>query len=135
METQIQIPRDDEGYVRRQCPQCEREFKILIQDVDEDTPTQSLALHCPYCGRPSPPDQFWTNEQVESIQAEAGQLMLGDLKRRGFDVSINPPPPPLVEPNDMTAVASPCHPDEPVKISEIWDGPIYCSTCGQAFTV
>jgi len=94
-----------------------------------------LELYCPYCGVPSPIDQLWTNAQVETFQAVAGIQMLDDLKRRGFAVSINPPPPPLLEPNDMNAVASPCHEEDPVKISEYWEGPIHCPICGKAFTV
>lgn len=137
MDVKIEISRDKDGYVRRQCPRCERVFKIIYKDTDEHSSSdeQPFHLYCPYCGVSSPPDQFWTNEQVETFQAAAGKLMLDDLKRRGFTVSTNPPPPPLVEPNDMTAVVSPCHSDEPVKIIDLWDGPIHCPMCGQAFTI
>jgi len=136
MEGRVEIPRDDAGYIRRQCPRCERAFKLLYQgDSEAATQTQVLELYCPYCGIPSPSDQFWTNEQVETFQAAAGKLMLDDLKRRGFQVSVNPPPPPLYEPNDMTAVASPCHADEPVKIIDIWEAAIHCPVCGQGFTI
>ena len=137
MEIPIEIPVDDEGYVRRQCPQCEREFKLIYQSGDNSASDveSPLELYCPYCGLSSPTDQFWTNAQVETFQAVAGKYMLDDLKQRGFAVSINPPPPPLAEPNDMNAVASPCHAEEPVKIYEYWDQPIHCPMCGSAFVV
>jgi endogenous inhibitor of DNA gyrase (YacG/DUF329 family) len=136
MEIPFEIPVDDEGYFRRQCPQCEREFKLQYQNDDGSTEEATVFdVYCPYCGISSPNDQFWTNAQVETIQAVAGRFMLDDLSRRGFTVSRNPPPPPLIEQNDMSAVASPCHPDEPLKILEPWIKEIYCPTCGKTFVL
>jgi hypothetical protein len=40
---------------------------------------------------------------------------------------------PLVEPDDMTMIASPCHGFEPVKVADDWTKPLYCLVCGQAF--
>jgi len=45
------------------------------------------------------------------------------------------PPDPLVEPNDMVAVASPCHPWEPIKVTEDWQESIHCLVCGTEFRV
>ncbi len=133
MELEIPIPRDQDGFVRRQCPRCERVFKWRVSDDERDNPRNRTENFCPYCGIASPTDEFWTNEQVEALQSAAGDAALRDLALRGFKVSMTPPPPPLVEPNDMDTVASPCHPTEPVKIIESWDGPIYCLVCGLLF--
>jgi hypothetical protein len=43
------------------------------------------------------------------------------------------PPIPLVEPNDMEMVASPCHGFEPVKVREDWTEPLHSLVCGAAF--
>jgi hypothetical protein len=40
---------------------------------------------------------------------------------------------PLVEPDDMTMVASPCHGFEPVKVADDWAEPLYCLVCGRPF--
>ena len=40
---------------------------------------------------------------------------------------------PLVEPDDLTMVGSPCHGFEPVKVADDWTEPLYCLVCGQAF--
>ena len=45
------------------------------------------------------------------------------------------PPTPLVEPSDMVAVTSPCHPWEPVKVLEEWTEPLHCLVCGQPFAL
>jgi hypothetical protein len=42
---------------------------------------------------------------------------------------------PLVEPSDMVAIVSPCHPWEPIKILENWDEAMHCLVCGQLFAI
>ena len=44
-------------------------------------------------------------------------------------------PAPLVEPNDMEIVASPCHAYEPVKVPQELRGPFFCLVCGAEFAV
>jgi hypothetical protein len=149
----IELPLDNLGFLRRECPNCERQFKWHHGPTDgmpEDAPNPD-EYHCPYCGVPAALDQWWTKEQVEAIQTTALreatpelEQMLRDalkpLNKSGViraDVKSEPinPPPPLFEPEDMVAVASPCHPYEPVKISEDWRDPLYCLVCGEAFTL
>jgi uncharacterized Zn-finger protein len=132
MELRLELPLDSDGFLRRQCPHCEREFKWKHEEADVPDRTD---VFCPYCGTQSSTDQCWTNAQVEAMQAAAGQEMLLGLKGSGFDVTIKPPPPPLVEPDDMDPVASPCHPTEPVKVQESWTDPIHCLVCGSEFVV
>lgn len=52
-----------------------------------------------------------------------------------LDVPYGTPPRPLIEPDDMTAVASPCHPYEPVKVLDDWDQPLHCLVCGEPYVV
>lgn len=137
MEISLKLPVDSDGYLRRQCPRCEREFKWKHgPDDGSDTSTPPRTeVFCPYCGQMSSTDQCWTNAQVEAMQGAGGSEMLRELENAGFRVSMNPPPPPLVELNDMEAVAPPCHPEEPIKIEEHWSEPIHCLVCGSAFVV
>ena len=45
-----------------------------------------------------------------------------------------PAPAPLVEPNDMLIIESPCHPWEPVKVPQARAGssPLFCLVCGES---
>jgi endogenous inhibitor of DNA gyrase (YacG/DUF329 family) len=151
----MELPLDSEGYLRRQCPKCERVFK-WHSDSDQGGSGESEqpdAYFCPYCGEPSPIDQWYTDEQVDYIQAlaaiEAMRIVERELKPSvdrlnqtgGGFVSMElklptaVPPSPLFEPDDMVAVEPPCHPEEPVKLMEGWEGELYCLICGEGFII
>ena len=146
------LPLDTEGFLRRECPHCERQFKWQpAEDADdgaESIPSrQVVAYYCPYCYQAAPPDAWWTQEQLKHAQ----QLMMSEvlapqLRRFGrqgrqtshsnsfvkIDVSVPdfPIPEPLVEPSDMIRVDFPCHPEEPLKVIEDWTAEVGCLVCG-----
>jgi hypothetical protein len=64
----IPIPRDENGYLGRECPECERYFKITPGTglTGDDLPCQ-----CPYCGHSAPQDQFFTKAQIEYAKSVA----------------------------------------------------------------
>jgi hypothetical protein len=150
---ELELPLDGHGFLRRQCPSCEREFKWHhgpASELPADAPTPE-EYFCPYCGGAAGVDEWWTEEQVEAIQAAAIEEVMpkltsaleeavAPLKKTGFlqtDVhfeSTNPPPP-LEERDDMAAVASPCHAYEPIKVASDWVYPIHCLVCGAPFVV
>ena len=95
MEFKIPFSLDPEGFLRRQCPLCGRQFKIkphregsaldagepedtfLLSvegegKVKEDLET-STELFCPYCGQPSPGKEFLTDAQKEYIHSIIGK--------------------------------------------------------------
>ena len=139
----------DDGFLRRECPNCERQFKWHHGPMDDrpDDAVDPPQYTCPYCGEPGANDAWWTPEQLDYIMEAAqgpAMEMIADELERGFkrskhitfekgsiDVPALPPPP--AEPGDMTGVASPCHPWEPIKIAESWDQPIHCIVCGRTF--
>jgi len=152
MEVSISIPLDGDGFIRRTCPKCTTEFKWHIGRTDEtpadwdDTP----AYWCPICGEASPNDEFLTEAQAEFIkESMAGPAldMIGDAfedafrgsksitMKRGNRSDYPEPPTPLTEPDDMLQIKSPCHPREPVKVSEDSIAPYHCLVCGEAFAV
>ena len=49
---EMSIPLDDDGFLRRACPTCEREFKWLPSTNDEEAIDSPEVDHyfCPYCG-------------------------------------------------------------------------------------
>lgn len=90
----ISIPLDEDKCLRRQCPKCRREFKVMVKDEeleeiakkglesfmtkeDEKTPDREAAEvqenACPYCGQSS--DEWWTDEQRAYIGAHAENIM------------------------------------------------------------
>ena len=152
MEFSISLPLDADGFLRRECPSCERQFKWFPGGTDEkpDDFVDPPVYHCPYCGRPAPADAWWTGEQLEFAEASlAGpatdeiEYMLGDAFKSlqggplGITVDVESdvpePPAPLVEPDDMLGVQAPCHPWEPVKVDETWGDEIHCLICGERF--
>ena len=131
-----------------------REFKWHQGPVNEEAEQHPdpTTYYCPFCGEPAGPDSWWTQEQLAYIEAMqmAAALRTMDaglddvfrgvsskhikLKRTGhLDIPDEPTPP--IEPDDMTAVISPCHPYEPVKVPAEIPGPFRCLLCGSAFSV
>ena len=82
----IPIPADDKGYLGRECPECERYFKITLGTglTGEDLPCR-----CPYCGHAAPQDQFFTKAQIEYAQSVVISKVTGafikDLKTLEFN--------------------------------------------------
>lgn len=148
------LPLDNEGFLRRQCPNCEGQFKWHSGPANaeaEEYPDAEV-YYCPLCGTPAEVDQWFTDEQVEHIQSEASRAAMplldqmvdgvfGSIKsknvkvRRTGHLEVPAGPDPLSEPDDMTIVASPCHTFEPVKIPTGWNQAISCLVCGSKFVV
>lgn len=148
-EVPVTIPMDGDGFLRRECPSCEQEFKWHAHD-DGDLDAEGVNQYfCPLCGTPSGPDNWWTPEQLEFARGSAGPAieqalqdgMSGAFKgingvsfrpNRDFTLDI-PTPEPLIEPDDMVIVEPPCHPNEPIKVPEAVLARICCLICGAPF--
>jgi hypothetical protein len=82
----IPIPADDKGYIGRECPECERYFKITL---GTGLTGADLPCHCPYCGHSAPQDQFFTKAQIEYAQSVVINKVTGafikDLKTLEFN--------------------------------------------------
>lgn len=153
MDLSIDLPLDSAGFLRRECPHCEQQFKWHHGRTDA-APEDYLdpeTYFCPLCGQPAAPDTWWTPEQLDLVeQHTAGAVhdMMSEVLAEAFkprrssslkftvSKSERPEPPdPLTEPDDMDEIASPCHPWEPIKVPEASDAPFYCLACGAAFAV
>lgn len=154
MEIGISLPLDNDGFLRRQCPHCNAQFKRHHGPANEEAEEAGspAAYHCPRCGEPAEPDRWFTDEQVEYIEGVAAPAMIrdaNDLIRDAFKgvnskylkvkMTGHPDTPDepvaLVEPDDMTIVVSPCHSYEPVKVPEDAERPLHCLICGTPFEV
>ncbi len=144
VEISISMPIDSDGFLRRECPTCEREFKWIQGEEDSSDAETVSAYHCPYCNVASEPDSWFTQDQLEFAQSEAASRIMDpmlqdfveDLEQSDF-ISVEYTPGERVEslgdePNDMRRVDFECHPSEPIKVAEDWDGKVHCLVCGKS---
>ena len=133
--THMTVPLDSDGFLRRECPTCEREFKWLPSDDSE--PAEPGGYYCPYCAIQALLDHWLTKQQVELAQdvvaREIADPMLKDFARRlGGTYKSNAPSESmeLTEEDDMCRVDFACHPAEPVKVFDDWSRAVHCLICG-----
>ncbi|MER6351346.1 hypothetical protein ABT186_05740 [Streptomyces sp. NPDC001634] len=144
MEISMRITLDSSGFIRRECPTCESEFKWFYGETAErpDDFLDPENYFCPYCGVPAGKDSWWTPTQLEYMASVAREPVTEEIGRElsgtGFKFSPSPrsevaePP---SDPDDMVIVEPPCHPFEPLKILEDRLDRIHCLMCGLVFTV
>ena len=93
----ISLPLDKDGFFRRECPLCCREFKLLLKEEElndltqkslklflleekekennsDDSDDQQKEYICPYCGQASPDNSWWTKEQLAYINIFAKNI-------------------------------------------------------------
>jgi len=85
----VPIPKDEQGYIGRECPitSCEGYFKIK---PGTGLKGKDLPCHCAYCGHTASHDQFATKEQVEFVRSVAHRKLVDALcdefKKLEFDI-------------------------------------------------
>ena len=146
----VAIPLDRDGFMRRECPTCDRELKWRpTSENEEPAPVPDGGYYCPYCGVQAQPETWLTKAQVNHVQtllkARVVDPMIDkfgdDLRRiarnsRGT-ISVQThrqpteEPQALTEDDDMRRVDFSCHLSEPVKVLDDWSGPVRCIICGQ----
>lgn len=86
MEFSVNIEADEAGYTGRECPECEKYFKIKFgTGLPEATD-----CHCPYCNHIGPQDEFWTKQQIEYAQSVALNKISGDLLKSMKKMEMKP---------------------------------------------
>lgn len=148
---EMSLPLDSEGFLRRECPTCERQFKWLTNSDDEadSAVPDDAGYFCPYCGVQASADSWLTQAQVDLAQNIVQRQLLGPMLKdfgRSLDrsgrrsgglvrVSMEYDEPdeldPLTEADDMRRVDFACHPGEPVKVLDDWDRALRCLVCGE----
>ena len=83
----VPVPRDDGGYIGRECPNqdCLGYFKIVPgTGLPGDVP-----CHCPYCGHTDDSNNFFTQAQIEYgksvVLNKVSDALLKDLKKLEFN--------------------------------------------------
>jgi hypothetical protein len=138
----VPIPLDNDGFLRRECPSCEQEFKWHNGPVGDrpDAAIDPPVYYCPLCGESALPDQWWTRPQLEYVrqmglglaQNEIKDMLPGFSKYEPTNIAILPA---LHEPNDMTIAQPPCHQWKPVKVPAAWQRSVYCLVCGEEYAI
>ena len=148
-ELSVGLPLDTEGFLRRECPTCGREFKWFASVEGDGEPPHDGGYFCPYCGIQAPPDAWFTTAQIEYANNLVAREIVGpelDKFKREFDrfgrssggfirtsarVEVPDALDPLTETDDMHVVVFNCHPTEPLKVADDWIGELHCLICGQ----
>ena len=150
IELSVSFPLDSDGFLRRACPACSREFKWLSIEKEAKSPPLEHYF-CPYCGASAAREEWFTLEHQAYIDAAVSDEILGpslenlaesirQLSRSSgglIEASANVQPPerrqapPVYEPDDMRQVTFPCHPKDPVKVDGAWRLPMHCLSCGR----
>lgn len=150
---EMPVPLDGDGFLRRECPNCERQFKL--RPVDSNTEIQENndeSYYCPYCHESAPLNAWWTKEQLEYAQQlaykEVLEPELRNLQRHikslndsssfvcaDAELSSLPEQISLSETDDMIKVEFPCHSEKPLKIDETWEQDVACFICGIQYPV
>lgn len=86
MEFSVNIEADEAGYTGRECPECEKYFKIKF---GTGLP-EAMECHCPYCNHIGPQDEFWTKQQIEYAQSVALNKISGDLLKSMKKMEMKP---------------------------------------------
>jgi len=153
----MSLPLDRDGFLRRECPTCEREFKWLPSQEDEEPSAAQgeepapESYFCPYCAISAPIDAWLTKAQVaamhEIVRRELIDPEMDKLEREieklnrssggliGIEATLErdepEPASDLSETDDMRRVDFDCHAAEPVKVLDDWVGAVHCLVCGQ----
>ena len=150
----ITLPTDG-PFLRRECPSCERQFKWHHGPTDErpDDEPHLSTYFCPYCGCEAEDSQWWTQKQLDYARSVVAAPVMNEIaseleldqrfrsaSRKGaikFSMTSSSPevPAPLIEPDDMIIVQSPCHSWEPIKVADDWEAELHCLVCGGTFVV
>jgi len=75
MNTSVTIKPDEHGYIGRECPTCEKYFKIKFGTGLHG----STDCHCPYCNHIGPQNGFGTKQQIEYAKSVVLKEITGNL--------------------------------------------------------
>ena len=69
VQISVPLPLDVDGFLRRECPTCERELKWRpTPEGEEPIPMPDGGYFCPYCGVQASPDAWLTEAQAAQVQ-------------------------------------------------------------------
>jgi ribosomal protein S27E len=145
----MNLPLDTDGFLRRECPYCKREFKIFPSEKEEEGEDKNVIveLFCPYCGQSAGKNSWWTQEQLRCAKEIALKKVLEpeleefgkslESMGKGSFVKIKmerlsfKTPKIHEEADDMKLLDLHCC-NERIKFEENWKGDVHCIICGKS---
>ena len=73
---EISVPCDEERYIDLQCHLCGEHFKLLAQDINDES---NIDIWCPYCGLNG---QIYTSKDVEDV---ALKMAINEMNKMIFN--------------------------------------------------
>lgn len=152
------LPADSDGFLRRECPSCRRQFKVKAVDtfsavlseraaLDEYELSGGMTGHCPLCHEMVVRGDWRTDAQrryIPNIRMDgtahlyASQLLSASKGSRALiELAGFPPGAALetpVDTNDMDIVLPLCHESYPLKVPSDWCEDLSCFMCGARFS-
>jgi len=81
MKVSIPINADENGFIDKECPDKECMFVFKVHEEDWKNNFKDESVFCPMCGNESTSDTFWTTEQVNNAQKQAGEYIEGKIHK------------------------------------------------------
>jgi hypothetical protein len=151
------FPRDSDGFMSRECPECEGRFKVEVDDEaggsdlsDEEAlaAAEAMQRYCPLCHAVVDGNKWWTPEQIEyaasavsAVVQSKFQDMLEDTARQSRGIlefrrgAVPAVPAPPEETDGMLMVVPPCHEDDRLKVPDDWTAEVACHRCGVRYPI
>lgn len=128
MEFSVKIAPDADGYTGRECPNCEKYFKITF---GTGLPG-ATDCHCPYCNHVAPQTSFWTKPQVDYAKSVALNKITRDFLAQLKKVERRPDPRALIS-IGITVKGSPT----PIAhyTEQQLEERVTCASCTMAYTI
>lgn len=128
MEVSVKIEPDADGYTGRECPICEKYFKIKFGTGLPGDPD----CHCPYCNHTGTQKEFWTKQQIEYAQSVAMHQLSGQFLKELKKLERRPDPHAMIS-IGFTVKGSPA----PIAYyrEEELEERVTCSACTMEYTI
>lgn len=81
LEIPIELISDEKGYIDRECPHEECEFVFKVHSEDWKSKITEEKVFCPRCGYTALSDQWWTQQQTESIEKNSMSWMKNQIQK------------------------------------------------------
>lgn len=93
----VMLPVDSQGFLRRECPACRRQFKVrsgpedgatiqrylgrhLLFENDHEISRDDVECYCVYCGRGAPSDE-WCTPQQRAWMEKVADVLAHEIRR------------------------------------------------------
>jgi hypothetical protein len=81
MKVSVPIKADENGYYDKECPDEECKFVFKVNNEDWKNIFKDESVFCPMCGKESTSNTFWTTEQINNAQKQAGEYIQGKINK------------------------------------------------------